>query len=84
MEQGIVGYGANNMGSNHTGRLPDQETVAAEGTFQGLSCVLKTPVNLIATAYSTVIEGTARGTNHFLVFLVPFLQNHRVQSIVFW
>lgn len=32
--RGNVGYGAN-VGSNHTGRLPDQETVAGEGTFGG-------------------------------------------------
>ena len=38
--RGNVGYGAN-VGSNHTGRLPDQETMAGEGIFWGLSCVIK-------------------------------------------
>jgi hypothetical protein len=55
--RGNVGYGAN-VGSNHTGRLPDQETVAAEGTFWGLSCVVKMPVNLMAAPYTIVAAGT--------------------------
>jgi hypothetical protein len=46
------------VGSNHTGRLPDQETLAAEGTFWGLSCVVKMPVNLQAAPYSIVAAGT--------------------------
>jgi hypothetical protein len=55
--RGNVGYGAN-VGSNHTGRLPDQETVSGEGTFWGLSCVVKMPVNLLAAPYSIVAAGT--------------------------
>ena len=45
--RGNVGYGAN-VGSNHTGRLPDQECLAGEGTFWGLSTVVKFPVALAA------------------------------------
>jgi len=55
--RGNVGYGAN-VGSNHTGRLPDQETAAGEGTFWGLSCVIKMPVDLSHAPYSIVAAGT--------------------------
>ncbi|CAJ1895120.1 unnamed protein product [Cylindrotheca closterium] len=55
--RGNVGYGAN-VGSNHTGRLPDQETASGEGTFWGLSCVIKFPVDLTFAPYSIVAAGT--------------------------
>lgn len=55
--RGNVGYGAN-VGSNHTGRIPDQETVAGEGTFWGLSTVIKFPVDLSLAPYSLVAAGT--------------------------
>jgi Domain of unknown function (DUF4954) len=55
--RGNVGYGAN-VGSNHTGRLPDQECCAGEGTFWGLSCVVVFPVNLLDAPYSIVAAGT--------------------------
>jgi hypothetical protein len=56
--RGNIGYGAN-VGSNHTGRLPDQETAAGEGTFWGLSCVVKFPVDLTYSPYSIVAAGTS-------------------------
>ncbi len=55
--RGNVGYGAN-VGSNHTGRLPDQETAAGEGVFWGLSNVIKFPVDLSFSPYSIVAAGT--------------------------
>jgi len=55
--RGNVGYGAN-VGSNHTGRLPDQESTAGEGTFWGLSTVIKFPVDLSYAPYSIVAAGT--------------------------
>lgn len=55
--RGNVGYGAN-AGSNHTGRLPDQETTAGEGVFWGLSNVIKFPVDLSYSPYSIVAAGT--------------------------
>lgn len=55
--RGNVGYGAN-VGSNHTGRLPDQETTSGEGIFWGLSCVIKFPVDLTFAPYSVVAAGT--------------------------
>ena len=55
--RGNVGYGAN-VGSNHTGRIPDQETTAGEGTFWGLSNVIKFPVDLTFAPYSIVAAGT--------------------------
>lgn len=54
--RGNIGYGAN-VGSNHTGRLPDQEAVAAEGCFWGLSCVVVLPVHLGHAPYSVVAAG---------------------------
>ena len=58
--RGNVGYGAN-VGSNHTGRLPDQETCSGEGTFWGLSCIVKFPVDLSYSPYSIVAAGTTVG-----------------------
>lgn len=55
--RGNVGYGAN-VGSNHTGRLPDQECTAGEGVFWGLSTVIKYPVDLSSAPYTLVAAGT--------------------------
>lgn len=55
--RGNVAYGAN-VGSNHTGRLPDQECTAGEGIFWGLSCIVKFPVDLSQAPYSMVAAGT--------------------------
>lgn len=55
--RGNVGYGAN-IGSNHTGRIPDQETASGEGVFWGLSCAIKFPVDLTMAPYSVVAAGT--------------------------
>jgi hypothetical protein len=56
--RGNVGYGAN-IGSNHTGRLPDQETASGEGTFWGLSTVIKMPLDLTYSPYSIVAAGVS-------------------------
>jgi hypothetical protein len=50
---GNVGYGAN-VGSNHTGKAPDQEFFPGEGCFLGLSCAIKFPTNFTASPYSMV------------------------------
>jgi Domain of unknown function (DUF4954) len=55
--RGNVGYGSN-VGSNHTGRIPDQECCAGEGIFWGLSCAIKFPVDLTFAPYSIVAAGT--------------------------
>ena len=55
--RGNVAYGAN-VGSNHTGRLPDQESTIGEGVFWGLSCVIKFPVDLSLAPYSMIAAGT--------------------------
>ena len=55
--RGNVGYGAN-VGSNHTGRMPDQEASVGEGIFWGLSNVIKFPVDLSFAPYSIVAAGT--------------------------
>jgi len=54
--RGNVGYGSN-VGSNHTGRIPDQETSVGEGTFWGLGSVIKFPVDLTHAPYSIVAAG---------------------------
>ncbi len=55
--RGNVAYGAN-VGSNHTGRLPDQESTIGEGIFWGLGCVIKFPVDLSLAPYSMIAAGT--------------------------
>ncbi|KNB45351.1 hypothetical protein JH06_1396 [Blastocystis sp. subtype 4] len=54
--KGNIGYGAN-IGSNHTGRLPDQESIPGEGVFFGLGCNIKYPCNLLHSPYSIVASG---------------------------
>lgn len=54
--KGTVGYGAN-LGSNHTGRMPDQELWVGEGVFFGLGCSVKFPANLVDAPYSIVASG---------------------------
>mmetsp|Transcript_35095 Transcript_35095/g.52383 ORF Transcript_35095/g.52383 Transcript_35095/m.52383 type:complete len:670 (+) Transcript_35095:76-2085(+) len=56
--RGNVGYGSN-IGSNHTGRLPDQENAVGEGIFWGLSCIIKYPLDLTYSPYSIVAAGAA-------------------------
>lgn len=55
--KGNIGYGAN-IGSNHTGRLPDQECIPGEGVFFGLGCNIKYPCNLHNAPYTIVASGT--------------------------
>lgn len=54
--RGNVGYGSN-VGSNHTGRIPDQETSVGEGTFWGLGCVIKFPVDMTSAPYTIIAAG---------------------------
>jgi len=56
MGRGNVGYGSN-IGSNHTGRLPDQECTVGEGVFWGLGSIIKFPVDLVNSYYSVVAAG---------------------------
>jgi hypothetical protein len=51
-----VAYGAN-VGSNHTGKLPDQEIRPGEGVFYGLATAIKYPCNMDAAPYSLVASG---------------------------
>jgi hypothetical protein len=50
---GNIGYGAM-LGSNHSGKVPDQECVLAEGTFFGLGASIKFPANLALAPYTLV------------------------------
>ncbi len=54
--KGNVGYGAN-VGSNHTGKAPDQELRCGEGVFFGLSVNAKYPLNLEESPYSIIATG---------------------------
>ncbi|MFT7553612.1 MAG: hypothetical protein ACI9BV_003949 [Rhodothermales bacterium] len=54
--RGNVGYGAN-VGSNHTGRAPDQEVHPGEGTFFGLGINLKMPSSFAEAPYTIIATG---------------------------
>lgn len=51
--KGNIGYGAN-VGSNHTGKAPDQEALLGEGLFIGLDASMKFPCNFEASPYSII------------------------------
>ncbi|MDR2554583.1 MAG: DUF4954 family protein [Fibromonadaceae bacterium] len=55
--RGNVGYGAN-VGSNHTGRAPDQEIVPGFGQFFGLGCSVKFPANFCEAPFAMIATGT--------------------------
>ncbi|MCL2282529.1 MAG: DUF4954 family protein [Fibromonadales bacterium] len=54
--RGNVGYGAN-VGSNHTGRMPDQEVAPGLGMFFGLGCSVKFPANFSEAPFSMIATG---------------------------
>jgi len=54
--RGNVGYGAN-VGSNHTGRMPDQELYAGLGMFFGLGSCVKFPANFSESPFSLIATG---------------------------
>jgi len=54
--RGNVGYGAN-VGSNHTGRMPDQEITPALGQFFGLGCSIKFPSNFTEAPFTMIATG---------------------------
>ncbi|MCB2153923.1 DUF4954 family protein [bacterium] len=54
--RGNVSYGAN-VGSNHSGKAPDQEHWAGEGVFYGLGASIKFPANYTEAPYSLIASG---------------------------
>lgn len=54
--KGNVAYGAM-VGSNHTGRAPDQEIWPGEGVFFGLGCAIRLPADLSESPYTVVQMG---------------------------
>ena len=56
--KGNVAYGAM-VGSNHTGRAPDQEIWAGEGTFFGLGCSIRFPADFSQSPYSVISAGVS-------------------------
>ena len=53
---GNLGYGAN-VGSNHTGRMPDQEVMPGQGMFFGLGVNIKFPANYRESPFSLIATG---------------------------
>eukprot|EP00605_Chrysophyceae_sp_TOSAG23-4_P001213 GSChrysophyteH1.ASY1.ANO1.1322.1 assembled CDS len=56
--RGNLGYGAM-LGSNHTGRVNDQEFFPGEGCFFGLGSSVKFPCNLLGSPYSLLATNTS-------------------------
>ena len=56
--RGNIAYGSN-VGSNHTGRKPDQEIRPGEGNFFGLGCSIKFPANYEESPYSIIATGVS-------------------------
>lgn len=54
--KGNIGYGAN-VGSNHTGKAPDQELWPGEGMFFGLGVNIKFPSNFERAPYTIIATG---------------------------
>jgi hypothetical protein len=54
--RGNVAYGAN-VGSNHTGKAPDQEFKPGEGAFLGLGINVKFPADFSRAPYSILAPG---------------------------
>lgn len=53
---GNLGYGAN-VGSNHTGRMPDQEIYPGQGMFFGLGVNVKFPSNFKDSPFTVMATG---------------------------
>lgn len=53
---GNLGYGAN-IGSNHTGRMPDQEIMPGQGMFFGLGVNVKFPANYRESPFTLIASG---------------------------
>ncbi len=56
--KGNIAYGAM-VGSNHTGRAPDQEIWPGEGVFFGLGCAIRFPSDFSRAPYSLIAAGVS-------------------------
>ncbi len=56
--RGNISAGAR-IGSNHTGKAPDQEAFLGEGLFVGLAGTVKFPVDFCRAAYSLIAAGAS-------------------------
>jgi hypothetical protein len=54
--RGNIGYGAN-AGSNHTGRMPDQEIRPGQGFYAGLGTNIRFPSNFSEAPWTTLATG---------------------------
>jgi hypothetical protein len=76
--KGNVGYGAN-VGSNHTGKAPDQEFRPGEGAFLGLGVNIKFPSDFTRAPYSMIASGVStlpqKITFPFSLINAPFTQH---------
>lgn len=76
---GNVSYGAN-VGSNHTGKAPDQEFFPGEGCFLGLSSSIKFPAHFRKSPFTMVSTGVTTLPQRLEM---PFsLINARSESVV--
>ena len=83
--RGNVGYGAN-VGSNHTGRAPDQEIHPGEGTFFGLGVNVKMPANFSEAPYTIIATGVDTGPQRLrfpFSLMVPGSSPARFPTICF-
>lgn len=80
---GNIGYGAN-VGSNHTGRMPDQEIMPGLGMFFGLGVNVKFPANFSEAPYSMIATGVTASPQRlrfpFSLILPGDPQIHRMNS----
>lgn len=84
--RGNVGYGAN-VGSNHTGRAPDQQLLAGEGQFFGLDCAVKFPADLARAPYTVIATGVMTAPQRMtlpfslIAQLPPALTSHGAMGV---
>jgi len=79
--KGNIGYGAN-IGSNHTGKAPDQEIWCGEGTFFGLGVNIKMPTDFSHAPYSIIATAVnALGQKVEMPFSLINTPAHRLDAI---
>ncbi len=84
--RGNVSY-CSAIGSNHTGRRPNQELHCGEGIFFGMNCTIKFPVNLVEAPYSLISAQTVLEPQKIscpFSLLVPSGKNQKAVILPAW